>query len=161
MLSNIHRRKMIKLFPEYLSHSVSRSSRIIFVRHIWGFSNTIDLETLDIFILYVCFVDLCLSFCTFSFGHCVVCYSSIYGFWLPLWYLQTLLSETDRWWTQLLRKGKQFLLHLWYPSCKLSITVIYHAVWLYCIFFWWIHNQRYLQTLLSETEISFGLFNLP
>jgi hypothetical protein len=25
-----------------------------------------------------------------SFGHCVVC-SSIYRFWLPLWYLQTLL----------------------------------------------------------------------
>ena len=31
--------------------------------------------------LYACFVDRCLSFCTFSFGHCVVC-SSIYGFWL-------------------------------------------------------------------------------
>ena len=28
-----------------------------------------------------------------SFGHCVVC-SSIYGFWLPLWYLQTLLPIT-------------------------------------------------------------------
>ena len=26
-----------------------------------------------------------------SFDHCVVCSSSIYGFWLPLWYLQTLL----------------------------------------------------------------------
>jgi hypothetical protein len=35
-------------------------------------------------VLCVCFVDRCLSFCTFSFGHCVVC-SSIYGFWLPLW----------------------------------------------------------------------------
>jgi len=34
-------------------------------------------------VLYVCFVDRCLSFCTFSFGHCVVC-SSIYGLWLPL-----------------------------------------------------------------------------
>ena len=31
------------------------------------------------------------SFCTFSFGHCVVCSSLIYEFWLPLWYLQTLL----------------------------------------------------------------------
>ena len=29
--------------------------------------------------------------CPFSFGHCLVCSSSIYGFWLPLWYLQTLL----------------------------------------------------------------------
>ena len=43
-------------------------------------------------VLYVCFVDRCLSFCTFSFGHCVVCSSSKYGLWLPLWYLQTLLS---------------------------------------------------------------------
>ena len=32
-----------------------------------------------------------MSFCTFSFGHWVVCSSSIYGLWLPLWYLQTLL----------------------------------------------------------------------
>ena len=39
---------------------------------------------------YECFPDRCLSFCAFFFGHCVVC-SSIYGFWLPLWYLQTLL----------------------------------------------------------------------
>ena len=42
-------------------------------------------------VLCVCFVDLCLSFCNLSFGHCVVCSSLIYGFWLPLWYLQTLL----------------------------------------------------------------------
>jgi hypothetical protein len=41
-------------------------------------------------ILCVCFVDRCLSFYPFAFGHCVVC-SSIYGFWLHLWYLQTLL----------------------------------------------------------------------
>ena len=30
----------------------------------------------------------------FSFGHCVVCSASIYAFWLPLWYLQTLLNAT-------------------------------------------------------------------
>jgi len=30
-------------------------------------------------VLYVYFVDRCLSFCTFFFGHCVV-FSSIYGF---------------------------------------------------------------------------------
>ena len=29
----------------------------------------------------------------FSFGHCVFCSSSIYGFWLPLWYLQTLRTQ--------------------------------------------------------------------
>jgi hypothetical protein len=26
-----------------------------------------------------------------SFGHCVVCPSSIYGFWLPLWYILTIV----------------------------------------------------------------------
>jgi hypothetical protein len=31
-------------------------------------------------VLSLCFVDRCLSFCTFSFSHCVVCSSSIYGF---------------------------------------------------------------------------------
>ena len=41
----------------------------------------------------VCFVDLFLYLCTFYFSHCVVCSSSIYGFWLPLWYLQTLLKK--------------------------------------------------------------------
>jgi len=35
----------------------------------------------------------CLSFCLFSFGHCVFCISSIYGFWLPFWYLQTLIRS--------------------------------------------------------------------
>jgi hypothetical protein len=48
-------------------------------------------------VLYVCFVDRCLSFCTFSFGHCVVCSSSIYGFWLRLWYLQALLKVRIYW----------------------------------------------------------------
>jgi len=38
-------------------------------------------------ILCMCFIDRCLSFCTFSFGNCAVCSCSIYGFWLPLWYL--------------------------------------------------------------------------
>ena len=43
-------------------------------------------------VLYVWFVDRCLSFCTFSLNHCVVSSSSIDGSCLPLWYLQTLLS---------------------------------------------------------------------
>ena len=48
-------------------------------------------------VLYVCFVYRCLSFCTFALGHRVVCSSSIYGFWLPLWYLQTLhTTDTNR-----------------------------------------------------------------
>jgi hypothetical protein len=39
--------------------------------------------------LCVCFVDRCLSFCSFSFCHCVVCSSSTCHFWQPIWFLQT------------------------------------------------------------------------
>jgi ubiquitin-protein ligase len=55
---------------------------------------------LDIVLSVLIFWPLC-CLC-FSFGHCVVCTSlladgvvctsSIYTFWLPLWYLQTLLT---------------------------------------------------------------------
>ena len=55
-------------------------------------------------VVYAYFVDRWLSFCTFSFGHCVVCPSSKYGFWLPLWYLQTLLETRHI----LLLDSKQF-----------------------------------------------------
>ena len=40
---------------------------------------------------WVCFVHSCLSFRPFFFWLWVVC-SSIYGFWLSLWYPQTLLN---------------------------------------------------------------------
>ena len=45
-------------------------------------------------VLCVCFADRCLPFCPFSFDHCVVCPSSIYEFWSPFWYLQTLFAQT-------------------------------------------------------------------
>ena len=37
-----------------------------------------------------------LYFCTFSFGHCIVRSSSIYGFRLPLCYHQTLLERKQK-----------------------------------------------------------------
>jgi hypothetical protein len=42
-------------------------------------------------VLCVCFVDHCLSFCTFSFGHCVVCFTD--SDYLP-WYPQTPVDIT-------------------------------------------------------------------
>ena len=50
-------------------------------------------------VLCVCFVDRCLSFCTSSFGHCVVC-PSIYRFWLLflIWTSCKLMWQT---WTNL------------------------------------------------------------
>ena len=62
-------------------------------------------------VLYVCFVDRCLSFCAFSFDHCVVCSSSIYGFWLPLWYLQTL----------------QIIFNLFFCVCRWSPQNIFYS----------------------------------
>jgi hypothetical protein len=64
-------------------------------------------------VVYVCFADRCLSFCTFPFGHCVGCSSSIYGFWLHLWYLQTLLIK-------LCNKCKYLLCHhsCYYSCCS-------------------------------------------
>ena len=40
-------------------------------------------------VLCVCFVVLCLPFCSFSINHCIVCPSQIYGFWLSRWYICT------------------------------------------------------------------------
>ena len=78
-----------------------------------------ELYTLPYFSLYVCFVDRCLSFCTFSLDHCVVCSSSIYGFWLPLWFPQTLLKLINIW------QG------LSWPQCKL-IKIIHSICSFYC-----------------------------
>ena len=52
-------------------------------------------------IVCACFVDRCLSFSTFSIGHCVVCSSSIFGLWLLLWYLHTLVKSSCSHWVQM------------------------------------------------------------
>ena len=62
----------------------------MFCRSLFVFSRVRVTRSL---VLYVCFVDRCLSFSLFSFGHCVVCSSQLYGFRLSLWYLQTLLIK--------------------------------------------------------------------
>ena len=54
--------------------------------------------------LFMCMFcrSLFLSLCTFSFGLCVVCSFSIYGLWLPLWYLQILLGSSCQFYVQFL-----------------------------------------------------------
>jgi len=49
----------------------------------------VEFVLLNIWSSVWCVVDHCL---TLFFGHQVVCPSSIYGFWLSLWYLQTFLT---------------------------------------------------------------------
>ena len=74
-------------------------------------------------VLCVCFVDRCLSFCTFSFGHCVVCSFTIYEFWLPFWYLQTLLTRL------LMNIGTKVLLNTRFRS---GLKVTYIVLWYAC-----------------------------
>jgi hypothetical protein len=94
----------------------------------------IELQTLNgvrvtrSLVLYVCFVDRCLSFCIFP-PHYVVCSSSIYGFWLPLWYLQTLL------WFYSLKTNFFFVFH---GSKKLKYTIILCSS--SCICKWWMEE---------------------
>jgi hypothetical protein len=62
------------------------------------------LSFLDLPLLITLLVMCCLSFLDLrllitpfvSFGHCVVCPSSIYGFWLPLWYLLVIVLSVLR-----------------------------------------------------------------
>ena len=73
--------------PEFISDFEWRSCSSIFSCLCGVFSGVSVTRSL---VLCVCFIDHCLSFCPFSFVHCVVCSSSKYGFWLPLWYLRIL-----------------------------------------------------------------------
>ena len=98
-------------------------------------------------VLYVCFVDRCLSFCTFSFGHDVVCPSSICGFWLPFWYLQALhVKQLNPNWMYyrvnvmvfnatfnnisilLVEETAEYLEKTYLPQCRKSLTNFYHVI---------------------------------
>ena len=83
-------------------------------------------------VLCVCFVDRCLSFCRFSFGHCVVCSSSIYEFWLPLWYRQTLLMILQSFIIDLTTKSLVVA-----PLVKLLLLVLLMFSYLPDILYWW------------------------
>ena len=78
--------------------SVAHDVYHLWSRNCWPFLSTwvhprflVGFVLLDLLFSVWCFVHHCLSLCPFSFGRCVVC-PSIYGLWLHLWYLQTLLK---------------------------------------------------------------------
>ena len=79
----------------------------------------------------VCFVDRWLLFCHFPFGHSVVCSSSIHGFWLPLWYLQTLLR------TNLLSTSSHRKVICYSPWHNLNIYLAFKTNVLYIILIVW------------------------
>ena len=61
-------------------------------------------------VLCVCVVDRCLFFSPFSFGHCVLFPSSIYGFWLPLWYFMQCINWTP--FKEIFQHCYTFILHI-------------------------------------------------
>jgi hypothetical protein len=77
----------------------------IMVESTWVHPRFLVEFVLQSLVVCVCFVDRCLSFCTFSFGHCVVCSSSLYRLWIPL-----LTPLTDK---------------LYYITCINSLTFIF------------------------------------
>ena len=76
-------RRVLLVEQQLLTHPEHLSSSPVYngVRVTWSL------------VLCVYFVDRCLSF---FFCHYVVCSFLIYGFWLPLWYLQTLPTRAER-----------------------------------------------------------------
>ena len=97
-------------------------------------------------VLYVCFVDRCLSFCTFPFGHCVVSSSTIYGFWLHLWNLQNLLRST-RW-----QKIK-------YTQCIYVVSTVIGSIPLRRYIYTW--NLIFLNNVIRNSLKRRSIFLMP
>ena len=87
----------------------------------------------------------CLSFCPFSFDHCVVCSSSIYGFWLP-----PLVSSNSSWyrhWTW-----------TWISSVRCRGIYCVQCVmvrdgWSFC---WYSNHQKWCLKELSWTQTAWN-----
>jgi hypothetical protein len=75
---------------------------------------------------------------SFSCCHCIVCSSSISGFWLPLWYLQTLLTDETQYKMEI-----RFLDIVNDTNCDVDWKEMFHVGngpwWTYC-FYMWIHS---------------------
>jgi hypothetical protein len=79
-----------------------------------------------------------------SFGHCVVCHSLIYRFWLLLWYLVAIVLSVILWFTD-----SDYSFGILWPLCCLSffdlqilITPLVSLIYIFWLLLW------YLQILL-------------
>jgi hypothetical protein len=78
------------------------------ISNLWSTTNVITTFEVRIAQSLVSCVVFCRLLCVFlSFGHCIVC-PSTYGFWLPRWYLQTVLIFIE--WIQYHRISLSFRL---------------------------------------------------
>jgi hypothetical protein len=110
---------LITGFITRLTRRVALVEQELLPEHLRSIPFLVGVRVTRSLVLYVCIVDRCLSFCSFSFGHFVGC-PSIYGFWLPLLYLQNVLKEvmiyssTNINNTNIWRRGCR----LWFETCK-------------------------------------------
>ena len=91
-----------------------------------------------------------------SFGHCVVCSSLIYWFWLPLWYLLAIVFSV------LLRfTDPDYSFGIYWPLCCLSffdlqslitslVSFDHCVVWTSSIYRFWLHLWYLLAIVLSD-----------
>jgi hypothetical protein len=97
-------------------------------------------------------ITFCISLCVL-FGNCIVCLSSIYGFWLPLWYLLiTSVVSSD------------YLCGIfWLPLWYLLITSVVSSDYL-CGIFWylcgifWLPLWYLLITSMVSSDYLCGIF---
>ena len=80
-----------------------------------------------------------------SFGHCIVCPSSIYGFLLPLWYLLAIVLSV------LLFTDFDYLFGMFWPLYCLSF---YLRIWLPL----WYLLAIVLSVLFTDFDYLFGIF---
>ena len=115
-------------------------------------------------VLCVCFVYRCLSFCTFSFSHCVVCTFSIYGFWLPPFDIFKFFFFY--WWCKILsvlifaelfigsRKSQFFF--LWSINGKIVVRLVFLDLrWLDMYFWFYFLQWQSIKKTEKQNVISF------
>jgi hypothetical protein len=106
---------------------------------------------------FMCVVNHRLSFCPFSFSHCIVCRSSMYGFWLP--HCIVCRSSMYGSWLPHCIVCRSSMYGFWLPHCIVCRSSMY-GFWLpHCIVcrssmygFWLPHRyfQSFLRPLLTN-----------
>ena len=99
------------------------------------------------------FVGCCLSGCHFSFGRCTVC-TSIYRFWLPLWYLFKLIFKKS----SIFAIYRGIKVHCIVQSLVFSVAFCRSLLFRFPFLFWPLYILFVLR--FSATDYPFGILKL-
>ena len=133
IISNMTRNIYKSLLFSHLNLGISHFSYSL--RH-WAFH-----------LFFLNFLNLNVDRCLFFF-FCVVCSTSIYGLWLPLWCLQAFLSP---WGQALVKKGIIFFKTYFMLCIYLSFFKGFHntKMYLFCSFRYALKVHEYFMCVLS------------